>query len=110
MKKVKYLGFLLLFIVLTSCSSRYNAGTYEDVGKGRKGNIRVSVVVNSEGEISKIEVLDHSENNRMMKQVIDTMTPQMIEKNSSEVDGVTGATKSSNGYKEAVKKALKQAK
>lgn len=110
MKKRIVLGILLIVTLFSSCGRNYNAGTYEAVGAGRNGDIRVSIVVNSEGQMTEILVLESSENARMMKQVVDTMTKKMIEKNTSDVDIVSGATESSNGYKEAVKNALEDAK
>ncbi|MDO5650021.1 MAG: FMN-binding protein [Gallicola sp.] len=110
MKKKKRIGLLLLIVLSVSCSRGYNTGTYEAVGKGRSGDIRVSVVIDSEGKITDIEVLENSENNRMMKQVTDGMTPKMKEKNTAEVDIIAGATESSNGFKEAVKNALDEAR
>lgn len=106
----KLIGLLLLIPLSVSCSRGYNAGTYEAVGKGRNGDIRVSVVIDSDGKITNIEVLENSENNRMMKQVTEGMIPNMKKDNTSEVDSISGATESSIGFKEAVRNALKDAR
>ena len=110
MKKRKLILILLFTVFLSACKGSYNAGTYEAAGQGRHGEIRVSVVINSEGRITEIDVLENSENIRMMKQVVDGMTPKMKEKNTHDVDSIAGATESSQGYKEAVKNALEEAK
>ena len=110
MKRVAKVFFLLVIMLLISCTSTYNAGRYEATGEGRNGPIRVAVVIDSQGEISEIGVMDHSESDRMMGQVEKQLTPNMLEGNTWEVDGVSGATESSEGYKEAVKNALKEAK
>ena len=92
MKKRKLILILLFTVFLSACKGSYNAGTYEAAGQGRNGEIRVSVVINSEGRITEIDVLENSENIRMMKQVVDGMTPKMKEKNTHDVDSIAGAT------------------
>ncbi|NMB10383.1 MAG: FMN-binding protein [Tissierellia bacterium] len=111
--KKKILGVVLALVMVISisgCTKRYNAGTYEAEGQGRNGNIRVSVTVNTEGEIERVDIIKSDDKKELVEQVSKKLQKDMIEKNSYDVDVVSGATQTSKGYKEAVKKALQQAK
>ena len=86
----------------------YKDGTYEAEGEGYTDKISVSVTV-EQGKISDITVINDMEGNIGTK-VFPDMTGAMISANSPSVDAVSGATVTSNGFKEAVILALEQAK
>lgn len=109
-KKITMVLSTLLILSLIGCNKVYSAGTYEADGNGRNGIIRVSLVVNSEGKIQKIDIIKSDDKKELVEQVSKKLQVDMINKNSHDVDVVSGATQTSEGYKEAVKNALAQSK
>lgn len=88
-------------------------GTYTGEGWGFDWiePIRVNVTV-SDKELLKIEVIDKDINREeplILKAAEDKLIPRIIEHQSISVDGITGATGSSNGIKAATEDALKKA-
>lgn len=62
-----------------------------------------------DGTLTAIEVVSQAETAGITDDVWATLPSAMVEANSTEVDGITGATLSSNGLKEAVANAIAQA-
>lgn len=111
MKKL-FSVFLSLFMVfsLVGCSNKNTAGgTYEGVGEGRNGDIKVAVTLDGDGKITNIEVKESQETEGVGTIAYDQMIPEMVEGNTIAVDTVATATLTSNGLLEAVKDALKNA-
>ncbi|MEJ8752872.1 FMN-binding protein [Lagierella sp. ICN-221743] len=107
--KIKIATLILLMLFnLNGCKKINKAGTYEDYGNGRNGKIKVSVTINSDGEISDIELLEHEDNKEFVEKTFKELKPKIIEKNSTDVDVSSGATQSSEGILEAVEKAVEQ--
>ena len=79
-------------------------GTYED------GNamVRIAVTVKN-GDITNIKILEHRGGGKKYHEMIEPLAKEIIGKQSTRVDSVTGATVSSNALKEAVDEALKKA-
>ncbi|WP_300411164.1 FMN-binding protein [Lagierella sp.] len=102
------LSILLVLIAFTGCKKIKKAGTYEAFGKGRNGEIKVSVTIDSEGEISDIELMDYEDNKEFIEKAFPEIREKILEEKKIEVDTVTGATQSSKGIIEAVKEAVKQ--
>lgn len=109
-KKSALLVFLLL-IVLSSClkSRLYQTGVYEDEEEGRNGPIRISVSIDSNGKIQRIDVLNHNETKEIMENVSTKISKEIIRNQTANVDTLSGATQTSWAYIEAVRKALEQA-
>lgn len=108
------LGLMLvatMSMVLVGCGgkSSFKDGTYPGTGKGNNGDIGVSVEV-KDGKISSVDVLSHEETEAIADPAIKQITESIVEKNSTKVDIVSGATNTSNGIIEAVNKALEGAK
>ena len=80
-------------------------GTYTGKAAGYGGDIEVRVTV-QDGAITAIDVLDAEGETESFFARARTILPKMIEANTWEVDGVSGATFSSNGLKNAVQNAL----
>ena len=91
-----------------STGTLFTPGTYEGEGQGFNGPIKVSVTV-TENEITKVEVVEHSETENIATSAIEQIPAAIVEHQTVAVDGVTGATGASNGIKEAVKEALLKA-
>jgi len=68
----------------------------------------VEVIV-KDGVITKVDVLEHSETQGVGSVAVDWMPGRIIEANSADVDGVTGATITSDAIKSAVRQALELA-
>lgn len=86
----------------------FKDGTYTGTGKGNNGDITVEVVVEG-GNIISIELKEHQETPGIYEAAQKGVTGNIIRKQTTEVDGVSGATNSANGIKEAVEEALKNA-
>lgn len=87
----------------------YKDGTYTGTGKGNNGDITVEVVV-SGGNITTITLTDHEETEGIYEAAEKGIVAEIIKKQMTDVDAVSGATNTSNGIKEAVANALNDAK
>ena len=112
MKKIISLALVLVLVatMLVGCGGapKYTDGTYEGEAEGMYP-LKVSVVV-KDGKISDVKVIEHTETEGIGTLAIDQLPAAIVEKNSTDVDAVSGATLTSNGIKEAVNKALEDAK
>lgn len=107
---------LLLALILGGCEKDlpYKDGTYEGRGEGHNQTepIVVSVTV-QDGQIAEIVVKSHGESPQQVPQVesaLEKIPGAMTKKNSTEVDGIAGATETSRGLKAAVEDAMEGAK
>ncbi|MCI5774758.1 MAG: FAD-dependent oxidoreductase [Erysipelotrichaceae bacterium] len=119
MKKILVLLMMSLMLVVSGCSSNNQTstsesnatysdiedGTYEGVGAGFAGDIKVSVEIKA-GEITAINVLESGET---VPDGVEKM-PQNIVDNGIEADAISGATGSSEGIRNAVKDAIAKAR
>ncbi|ADH97811.1 FMN-binding protein [Salisediminibacterium selenitireducens] len=80
-------------------------GVFEASGEGYNDDIVVEVTV-EDGEIVNIEILSHDETDGIGTDATDELPGIIVEANSADVDGISGATYSSDGIKEAVQNAL----
>ncbi|NLW17928.1 MAG: FMN-binding protein [Firmicutes bacterium] len=83
-------------------------GTYEGIGQGFGGEIKVEVEV-KDGKVTKINVLAHNETPSISDDAIEKIPQTIIELQSVKVDAVSGATGTSKGLIEAVTSALENA-
>ena len=93
---------------MNAVSARFIPGTYEGSAQGFGGVIRVSVTVN-ENEIMEIEVLSSPGEDAAYFSQAETLNAKILQKQSTDLDAVTGATLSSIGLLDAVDAALEQA-
>lgn len=97
-------------LALSACASAaYKDGTYAGTGPGKEGPIEVSVTVKS-GAIAAVDITKGKDSPGLWEAVAKKMPKKIVKANSVDVDGVTGATISSDGVKAAVKDALSKAK
>lgn len=82
-------------------------GTYEGTGRGFGGNIDVRITV-AGGELTEIEVLNHSESPGYSDPAFANLPDRIIEEQSIEVDAVSGATATSMGIMDAVRNAVSE--
>lgn len=83
-------------------------GTYQGIAPGHNANIKVSVSLN-DGKIDKVKVIEHQETALLSDDVLNLIPQKVVENQSTEVDAVTGATFTSKGITNAVRKALSKA-
>ena len=92
-----------------STSQKYKDGTYTGSGQGfHGGTTKVSVTI-ADGKIAKIETLSNGDTPQYFERASGTITKEILSKQSTSVDTVSGATFSSKGIISAVKDALNQA-
>ncbi len=88
-------------------AARWKDGTYTGWGYSRHGNIEAQVVIEN-GRIASATISQCR--TRYSCSVIDRLPPQVIQRQSPEVDYVSGATQSADAFYGAVVEALGKAK
>ena len=112
MKKI--VSLILMVIMVMTCSMTaafadgYNAGTYEGVGTGNNGDVKVTVTF-SENQIVTVDVSEHSETPGVSDPAIERIPADIVAQQSLSVDTVSGATNTSNAILNAVADAVQQA-
>ncbi len=114
----KIIVMLLVVALITSlagCSSNqatdafYEAGKYTATAQGFGGDLTVEVEFLAD-KIKDVTILSHSETSGVSDGAINELPKLIVEKQTVDVDGVSGATYSSTAIKDAVADAIKQAK
>lgn len=104
----------MMAFALSACStpsttaSVYTDGTYTGVAKGMNGDVTVEVKVASD-KIESVVVTDHKETPGISDPAIENVPSAIVEKNSTEVDIVAGATITSEAIINAVAQAMEKA-
>lgn len=88
-------------------ASAYRDGTYYGTGKGFAGTMKVKVDI-SGGKIASISIVSTKDGDSYVKSA-SSLLDTIVEKQSTNVDTVSGATFSSRGIIAAVRSALSQA-
>ena len=88
-------------------ASAYKDGTYYGTGKGFAGTMKVKVDI-SGGKIASISIVSTKDGDSYVKSA-SSLLDRIVEKQSTNVDTVSGATFSSRGIIAAVRSALSQA-
>lgn len=137
MKKNKlitvFISFLVVLIISAGCSSSattketqekkdaqttseskskgiYKDGTYEGTSDaGIHPGLKMSVVIKN-GNISEVNVIESNETEGIGQTALEKLPSQIVEKQSTDIEAVSGASKTSAAVKEAVDLALEQAK
>jgi len=86
----------------------YKDGVYQGSGEGFGGSIVVQVIV-SDGRLSEIEILSADGETKDYLEQAGKLAEEIVEKQSAEIDAVSGATYSSHGILDAVGAALEEA-
>ena len=79
-----------------------------DADYGTGGDMEVTVTI-TDGKISDIVVNSHAESSDIGAPALDKLIQNAIAANSAEIDGASGATMTSDGFREAVAQALAKA-
>lgn len=91
-----------------SRSEGYADGTWRGEGMGFNGMVTVDVVIEN-GEITAVKIMDREDDDPYFTNAKEGIVPQILERQSADVDAVTGASYSSEGIITAVSNALEQA-
>ena len=92
-----------------SASGAYKDGEYLGKASAYNGNVEVNVTI-SGGKITAIDIVKTKDDEEYFFDAQKKVIPEILEKQSTDVDAVAGATTSSEGIAHAVQKALEQAK
>ncbi len=98
-------GFLTLANNMGGTDTPSAPETLTGTAEGFGGDITVTVVVEGDDIIS-VEAIGEDETEGIGSRAIDELPAKIAESDSTEVDGVSGATYTSDGIKAAVKNAL----
>lgn len=114
MRKLFKLLLCGLMVLTTACSKAndsklYEPGTYSANSKGFGGEISVTINVD-ESSITNVEIIGAEETPEIGGKAIEEMLQQILNAQSDEIDGMSGATVTSNAVREALRSALNQAK
>lgn len=92
-----------------NASDMYKDGEYLGKASAYNGNVEVKVTI-SGGKITAIDIVKTKDDEEYFFDAQKKVIPEILEKQSTDVDAVAGATTSSEGIAHAVEKALEQAK
>ena len=95
---------LALLAIFALCVPAF-AEVYETVGQGKAGDVHVKVTIEG-GKIISVELGEHGETPGIYEPAAERVPAAIVANQSVNVDGVTGATMTSDAIKEAVTKAL----
>jgi uncharacterized protein with FMN-binding domain len=111
-------GLLIVSILSAACAG-FNApgrtgqnrrmrsadGVYEGTARGRRGPIRVRVRLEA-GSIVEIDIADSSEDQFVGGAAMEELLELVLTYNTTDLDAVSGATESSDGFLAAVENAI----
>ena len=90
-------------------AATYTPGEYEATAQGFGGDVTVKVTVDEEA-VTAVQLTGDNETPAIGGAALETFATSLVGATSAEVDGVAGATITSTAVKEALAKALAQAK
>lgn len=96
-------------VLINTTQSGYKDGKYTGSGRGFGGVIKVDVVIENT-KIKTITIVEESETPEYFEQANPKIINDIIKKQTPNVTAVSGATRSSEGIKNAVSQAVQQAK
>ena len=96
---------MLLATTLVGCGgSKFEDGDFTGEATGMEP-MKVDVTV-TDGKIASVEVVEHNETEGYCEEALADIPKLIVEKNSTDIDAISGATMTSNGIKNAVNDAL----
>jgi uncharacterized protein with FMN-binding domain len=87
--------------------SQYKNGTFYGTGRNRRGSIQVAVSIKND-KITDVEIRDFAMH--YSEDDVAQLPQEVVEKQSAQVQNVSGATYSTQAFKDAVQDALAQAR
>ncbi len=104
----KVLGGMSIEDAIAGANGSYNAGTYTAIGKGRNGDVPVSVTF-SDKAITNVEIGAHTETPSIGDAAVNGLPSRILLSQKAEVDAFSGATMTSDAIINAVKECIAQA-
>ena len=95
--------------VSADTAGEFQAGTYTATANGFGGPVEVSLTVGDAGGITNVEITGDAETPDVGGAAIPTLASRILEAQSAEIDGVSGATFTSQAVLEAAANAIAQA-
>lgn len=86
----------------------YQNGVYEGVAVGYRPQLKLLVII-KEGVITDIQIVSHQETKGYYEEAFELIPKWIINQQSTQVDSISGATKTADGIKKAVERALRKA-
>ena len=117
MKKLNKILCLLcaaaMIVTLAACGGdkkkdSYTPGTYQGEAAGYGGTVTVEITVDS-SSITAVTITGNDETPGVGQAAIPDLEDQIMKAQSADIDGVSGASGTSKGVKEALASALSQA-
>ena len=99
-------------VVLCCCSTPLHAfegGLRDGAYEGEYSFVKVRVTV-AGGKVERIEMVEHGGGGEKYAAMVEPLLGEIVEKQGTSVDSVTGATVSSENLKKAVEAALEKAR
>ncbi len=98
----------LLTGVAAIASAAVTAGTYEAEASSKIGAVKAAVTLDNAGRITGVKIDASQETPFLGGEAAKVMGPEIVRTQSTAVDGVSGATVSSNAIRKAVTEAIKK--
>ena len=109
MKANKFFAALLVFVTLLTTAALAETSDYTATAQGFGGLVEVTLFMTDE-TITNAMIVADNETPAIGGAALSTLQEQILAANSAEIDGVTGATVTSNAVKEAAAKAINASK
>lgn len=112
MRKIVVIGIIVVLAATLAAGCRrspWNDGEFRGEGQGYKSTIAVNVTV-AKGKITAVVVTEQAETPAVAEPAIAEIPNRIIQKQSTQVEVVSGATKTSQGIIAAVNSALEKAR
>lgn len=110
-RTIAIIAILAIFLIVAAgcqASGKYKDGSYNGVGEGKYGPIKVEVNV-EKGKIKDIKILEHKETPGLSDPILEKIPAEIIKKQSTDVQAISGASVTSKAVIQAVTDALKNA-
>ena len=107
----KFLSLLLALVMVLCCIpavAETADGVYEGTGTGIGGKIVVAVTI-EDGKIANVDIVSHNETEGLGGVALPEYARQTVEKQSLDIDVISGVTVTLDAYKQAVNDALAKA-
>lgn len=93
---------------------QYKTGTYTgDRVDAFFGYVQIEVVIDDQGKLSDIHILDYPSDRHTSEQINSQALPRLIQESvqaqNAHIDTITGATQTSEGFRRSLESALEQA-
>lgn len=105
----KFILVLFVLLIFGCGEKKYKPGKYIGVGMGNVGEIKLELSISKNHRIENIVILEYSDTPGISDEVFSKLPQAIIKANSTDVDVISGASKTSQGVIDAVKQTLNKA-